>query len=123
MFESLITPKIGIALIKKQIEKQADLKAKSFDIIYHKDYDGLKFHVFTDDKKDPVKLFYPDNGGQLAHIITTMIMAKIDINIELDAFVLKTNESDLICTIYYQIKEGRLTNKYQEDIVLSNFNK
>ena len=63
MLGELISPKIGLGLIKKQIEKQTKLIVKDFSIVYIKFYSSLKFHV-TDEKNKKHKFPFSDDGDQ-----------------------------------------------------------
>ena len=64
MLSTLISPKLGLGLIKYEIQKQTDLKVKDFSIYYVKAYSNLKFKI-TD--KDGNLHEYPfiDEGDKL----------------------------------------------------------
>ena len=104
----IMSPKLGITLIKKQIEKQANIKVKSFSIFHHANYGGLKFNITPIDAK-PLSITYEDENGSLTTVIKTLLKDKLDNSFILDAFELKWMPNEISCDIYYTDKNKKIS--------------
>ena len=108
MLGSLISPKIGLGLIKHEIQKQTGLKVKDFSIFYVKKYSNLKFKI-TDENNKVHEFPFIDEGNKLASIITHSIKGQLNTKLDIDAFVLSYIDKKIVSEIYYKDEKGEKT--------------
>lgn len=115
MITSLISPRVGLGIIKREIEKQANVNVKHFEILYHKKFDNLKFIITQDDKPDKLELKYYDEGDKLSTLINTMIRTQLDEDISIDGFKIETENKQIKASVFYINPKGE---KESQTIIL-----
>lgn len=104
MFESLISPKIGLALLKNRMEVECKNKIETFSLFFHSKYTGLKFIVNTVDEPEVDKdYYYKDENGLVSSTVMSMIENELDERVQIDAFKL-TSGKVVSCTVFYVYK-------------------
>ena len=112
-FASLINPKIGLSLIKNELEKQVrqrpnDLlffgltantfKIDSYDMIYVADTNSISFDVVANDRK---RRFPYLEGEKIAKLLAAGAKEKMPPNSSLDVLILKSVNEDKILAYLY----------------------
>jgi hypothetical protein len=105
MLQNLISPKLGLGLIKYEIQKQMKLKIKDFSIYYVKAYSNLKFKII-DTEGNKHELPFIDEGDKLAKIIKLSISTQLNKEMDIDAFVLSYINKQVHTEIYFKNEDG-----------------
>lgn len=100
---SIISPKIGLGLIKNRIEAQTNLTIKDFAIWFYNGYEHLKIDI-VDKAMQNHELSIKE--PKLTEVITSYITKKLDKKVTIDALCMEYKDSKICAYVFHTDKES-----------------
>lgn len=104
LVNAMFSPKLGIGLIKHQIQKQLKREIIHFDMSYLKS-DGMINFLIPNDKGINEKYQLKSEENKIGYLIEQQIKQHVKKNVEIDAFIISYKTEKISIKVYYQTPE------------------
>jgi hypothetical protein len=99
--EKLISPLLGLKVVKANLEENLGFKVDKFDIIYKAFNDEISFRIYVNDK---IRVYPYDEGKQLAKIISHSIKDKTPEGTIIDYAIILYSDKQCSAELYFDNK-------------------
>lgn len=106
--KNLLTPKIGLSMVKNRLEKELKKDIKFYSIFYSHHNKEIHFNI-TDLEDKKCTVFFDDKDNSLTSIIESQMKGYIEKkDVHIDAFEIEfTEENKIKGKIYYKTPDGK----------------